>query len=294
MSSAPTLRAAGLRCLWFFGMSLLGSCAGVPNPRSQLANLQGAIDPQLSRFVVTNGIGNIENKDAVICPGNSIQSVYGDTITVSVGCYPIGSGSATFYQTNLAAGSGSLSLFDGRVASFRWTKRTDIFDPNSGFRINPIIRTSGAQVAGNAHGRGSAAVPAGSHIVNMQSLGGTYVVPVTINAAITLGFVVDSGASDVSVPADVVLTLMRAGTVTKSEFLGTKTYELADGSSLPSPTFVIKSLKLGDAVVPNVTASVAPVRGTLLLGQSFLRRFQSWSIDNQAHVLLLQGYAGPQ
>ena len=39
--------------------------------------------------------------------------------------------------------------------------------------------------------------------------GGTYVVPVLINKAITLNFVIDSGASDVSIPADVVLTLVR-------------------------------------------------------------------------------------
>ena len=38
----------------------------------------------------------------------------------------------------------------------------------------------------------------------MQIEGGTYVVPVLINDAITLDFVVDSGAADVSIPADVV------------------------------------------------------------------------------------------
>ena len=37
--------------------------------------------------------------------------------------------------------------------------------------------------------------------------GGTFVVPVRINDQITLKFVIDSGASDVSVPADVVMTL---------------------------------------------------------------------------------------
>ena len=37
--------------------------------------------------------------------------------------------------------------------------------------------------------------------------GGTFIVPVTINDKITLNFNIDSGASDVSVPADVVSTL---------------------------------------------------------------------------------------
>ena len=42
--------------------------------------------------------------------------------------------------------------------------------------------------------------------IPLKSLGGTFVVPVFINGAITLNFVVDSGAADVSVPADVVGT----------------------------------------------------------------------------------------
>ena len=42
--------------------------------------------------------------------------------------------------------------------------------------------------------------------VPMQPGGGIYVVPVLINDAITLDFVVDSGAADVSIPADVVST----------------------------------------------------------------------------------------
>jgi hypothetical protein len=79
-----------------------------------------------------------------------------------------------------------------------------------------------------------------------QTEGGTLVVPVLINDAITLTFIIDSGAADVSIPADVFLTLMRAGTVDKSDFIGSRTYELADGSTVPSPIFCIRSLKVGN------------------------------------------------
>ena len=48
--------------------------------------------------------------------------------------------------------------------------------------------------------------------------GGTFVVPVRINDQITLKFVIDSGAADVSVPADVVMTLLRTGTITECGF----------------------------------------------------------------------------
>jgi uncharacterized protein len=41
-------------------------------------------------------------------------------------------------------------------------------------------------------------------IVQLKNDGGIFVVPVEINGAITLDFILDSGASDVGVPADVV------------------------------------------------------------------------------------------
>jgi clan AA aspartic protease (TIGR02281 family) len=121
----------------------------------------------------------------------------------------------------------------------------------------------------------------------MVSNGGTFTVPVTINGQLTLNFTVDSGASDVSIPADVVSTLVRTGTITDADFRGKQSYRMADGSTLPSQQFLIRSLKVGDKVLENVMGSIAPVAGSLLLGQSFLARFKSWSIDNQRQALIL-------
>ena len=112
-------------------------------------------------------------------------------------------------------------------------------------------------------------------------------VPVTINGTITLGFVIDSGSADVSVPVDVAMTLYRTGTVRDIDFLGSQTYRLADGSTVPSPTFRIRSLKVGNQEVHDVVASISNIKGSLLLGQSFLQKFPTWSIDNQRRVLVL-------
>jgi clan AA aspartic protease (TIGR02281 family) len=130
-------------------------------------------------------------------------------------------------------------------------------------------------------------------VVPMVSDGGTFAVPVTINNQITLKFVVDSGASDVSIPTDVVSTLVRTGTITDADFLGRQTYRLADGSTVPSQRFQIRSLKVGNRTSENVTAGIAPVAGQLVLGQSFLKRFQSWSIDNGRSALILNGDPTP-
>jgi hypothetical protein len=116
---------------------------------------------------------------------------------------------------------------------------------------------------------------------------GTFKIPVLINGVIELHFVLDSGASDVVIPADVVITLMRTGTLTESDFLGSKTYVLADGSPVPSRTFGIRTLKVGNRIIENVVGSIGDVRGDLLLGQSFLSKLNYWSIDNGRHVFML-------
>ena len=123
--------------------------------------------------------------------------------------------------------------------------------------------------------------------VLLKKVGGTFVVPVQINGAITLDFIIDSGAADVSVPLDVFSTLTRTGTIKDTDVIGEQTYLLADGLKSQSVTFTIRSLKVADIVVENVKASVSPAQGSLLLGQSFLEHFKSWSIDNSRQSLVL-------
>ena len=139
--------------------------------------------------------------------------------------------------------------------------------------------------------------PPSSSAVNKKSLSvvevrlkedsGIFVVPVEINGAITLDFAVDSAAGNVTIPADVYYTLVRAGTIKDSDIIGQRTVVLADGSQSKLPTFTIRSLRVGDNVIENVNASVLPLEGQLLLGQSFFARFKSWSLDNTRRVLLL-------
>jgi hypothetical protein len=129
---------------------------------------------------------------------------------------------------------------------------------------------------------------ADQNAIKMEESGGVYVVPVRFNNSLTLDAIVDSGATDVSIPADVILVLMRTKTVTQADFLGQQTYVLADGSMVPSQQLLIRSIKVGSITVENVVASIASVNGSILLGQSFLRKFRSWSIDNDQHVLVLK------
>lgn len=123
--------------------------------------------------------------------------------------------------------------------------------------------------------------------VPLKDEGGTYRVPVRINDALTLNFTLDSGAADVLIPADVVSTLVRTETLTDNDFVGEQTYVLADGSKLPSARFTLRDLQVGAQRLTNVAASVGPVASSPLLGQSFLSRFKSWTLDNERHALVL-------
>jgi hypothetical protein len=116
---------------------------------------------------------------------------------------------------------------------------------------------------------------------------GTLQVPVVINGRISLNFTIDSGATDVSIPATVFSTLTRDGTVSAQDFLDKRLYRLADGSGEISQRFRIRSLRVGKLEVRDVIASVGDSGGLLLLGQSFLSRLKSWSIDNEQQALLI-------
>jgi predicted aspartyl protease len=130
-----------------------------------------------------------------------------------------------------------------------------------------------------------------AEVVQLQLEGGTYVVPVLLNHKVIRSFTIDSGSADVSIPEEVFTLLIRSGTVAQQDLLDTRRYRLADGSEQTSRRFLIRSLRVGNVELRDVVASVVPEGGELLLGQSFLSRLSSWSIDNDRHTLALNGSA---
>jgi len=124
--------------------------------------------------------------------------------------------------------------------------------------------------------------------IPLVKMSGGLIAPVVINNTLKLNFIVDSGASDVSIPANVFSSLVRANTVTQADITGNRNYKNADGQVFQSKTFVIRSLKIGNIEAPRVQAKVSPSNAPPLLGQSFLKRFKSWSIDNSTQELILQ------
>jgi clan AA aspartic protease (TIGR02281 family) len=123
--------------------------------------------------------------------------------------------------------------------------------------------------------------------VSIEKRGGTYRVPVRINDTITLPFLLDTGAADLVIPADVALTLMRAGALASSDFVGKDRYRLANGAEEMSNVVLLREVQVGDHAVREVTASISPVEGEPLLGQSFLSKFGAVTLDYDRRVLVL-------
>jgi hypothetical protein len=131
------------------------------------------------------------------------------------------------------------------------------------------------------------APPAASENIPLGQSGGVYTIPVRINDAITIPFVLDSGAAEVAIPVDVFRTLTRTGTVHLTDQVGRGKYTLADGSIISADRFRIYKMVVGNYAIPNVIVNITQVQGDPLLGQSFLSRLPSWSIDNAHHVMIL-------
>jgi hypothetical protein len=135
--------------------------------------------------------------------------------------------------------------------------------------------------------------PTVAESIQLVQSGGVFMLPVRINDAVVIPFVLDSGAAEITIPADVFLTLRRSGTVSQADFMGTGTYITADGSRHSSDRFLLHKVVVGNHVISNVVANVAPVTGSPLLGQTFLSRLPGWSIDNARHILVLNDLVGP-
>lgn len=97
----------------------------------------------------------------------------------------------------------------------------------------------------------------------------------------------DTGATDLVISADVALTLIRARALTNRDFIGKKSYYLANGSEGVGERVIIREVQVGAHKVMNVTAIINPPESDLLLGQSFLAKFGVVTFDYKRFVLVL-------
>ncbi len=129
--------------------------------------------------------------------------------------------------------------------------------------------------------KNAAGAPGGQIRVPVARAGTGMIVNVLINGSVTSPFLVDTGATDVLIPAKLAKRLgIQPGPETRS-----KNYRTANGV-VTQAAVMLRSVDLGGAVVENVPASISPSLEVGLLGLSFFNHF-TYHIDTASGVLTL-------
>lgn len=119
----------------------------------------------------------------------------------------------------------------------------------------------------------------------LRQPGGTYEVACEING-LPLKLIFDTGASDVTLSSVEANFMLKNGYLKPSDIKGKKYYQIASGEIQAGATLTLREIKVGDASLRNVEASVVQgQRAPLLLGQSVFERFGKLEIDNENQVL---------
>jgi aspartyl protease family protein len=129
---------------------------------------------------------------------------------------------------------------------------------------------------------GSASASGGPvHRIRVQRAGSSMRVRVRLNDAIDAPFILDTGASDVSIPYWVAQELG-----IDLDAARTQLYQTANGI-VESPVVNLSSVELGSARVENVPASVSRSMQVGLLGLSFFNHFR-YDFDPAAGIVTLR------
>lgn len=127
-----------------------------------------------------------------------------------------------------------------------------------------------------------------SEIGMKKMYGGTYEIPCSVNG-LPLKMIFDTGASDVTISSVEANFMLKNGYLTDGDIKGKKHYQTASGDIHEGTILKLKEVRLGDAVLKNVEASVVhSQRAPLLLGQSVLEKFGTITIDNVNSKLLIR------
>jgi clan AA aspartic protease (TIGR02281 family) len=119
-----------------------------------------------------------------------------------------------------------------------------------------------------------------------QSRTGTYYVDVGIDGVCCFKMMIDTGASDVSVP--LWYAMMKGGHITEDDNFAVARYATANGV-VEGLRFRMPPLTISGVTVNNVIGVVTKGDNgkTILLGQSFFRKFKAWQINNATGQLVL-------
>ena len=127
-----------------------------------------------------------------------------------------------------------------------------------------------------------------TEIAVKRNPGGTFEIPCDING-LPLQMIFDTGASDVTISSVEANFMFKNGYLAEKDIKGKRYYQVANGQINEGTVITLREVKIGDAVLHNVDASVVKSqKAPLLLGQSAMERFGTITIDNQNNKLIIK------
>ena len=127
-----------------------------------------------------------------------------------------------------------------------------------------------------------------SEIQMKKKYSGVYEVSCDING-LPLRFILDTGASTVSISSVEASFMLKNDYLNESDIKGKDYFSTATGEIREGTVINLKRIRIGDAELRNVEASVAHNQeAPLLLGQSVLERFGTVTIDNINSKLVIR------
>lgn len=123
--------------------------------------------------------------------------------------------------------------------------------------------------------------------VQMIKKDGVLYVPCKVNG-LDMNFIFDTGASDVTISISEALFMIKNGYIDESEILGATLHRIANGDIAEGTQIILRRIEIGEVVLNNVPASIIhTIDAPLLLGQSALEKFGSFSIDYSKDILII-------
>ena len=103
-------------------------------------------------------------------------------------------------------------------------------------------------------------------------------------------YLLDSGASDMTLDAETYQYLKGINQLKIGNNLTSREYILADGSKVEYKRVQIPTFTINNIIVNNINAVLVENGKPLLLGKSFLDSFKSWKVDNKTNTLFVETF----
>ncbi len=130
----------------------------------------------------------------------------------------------------------------------------------------------------------------GQTTIRMKKESGVYVIPCSVNG-LTLKFIFDTGASDVSISLTEALFMLKNGYLKSEDILGNVTFSDATGNISEGTKIILRKIEFNGLKITNVEASVVnELSAPILLGQTAIAKLGKFQFDpNNGTLTILNG-----